>query len=117
MKSIKVTALSTSKKIATLVTAIAATGAMFTSQHAHADPVVATACNAGACAQVSPVAAGVFIAVGILRPTIERNFEASKQESGLFNQTIRATIGVSIGDIERYGIFGGPNSFFRKPFG
>ena len=31
--------------------------------------------------------------------------------------TLRATTGISVRDIERYGIFGGPNSFFRKPFG
>lgn len=48
---------------------------------------------------------------------IEGNVKASVHESGELAKVLRATSGISIRDIERYGIFGGPNSIFRKPFG
>jgi hypothetical protein len=48
---------------------------------------------------------------------IDGNVKASVHESGELAKVLRATSGISIRDIERYGIFGGPNSIFRKPFG
>jgi hypothetical protein len=45
------------------------------------------------------------------------NIKAAGRESGELAKALRGTSGISIRDIERYGIFGGPNSIFRKPFG
>ena len=46
-----------------------------------------------------------------------RNIEASERESGEIDKLIRALSGVSIKDINEYGICGGPNSEVRKLFG
>lgn len=48
---------------------------------------------------------------------IRGNFEAARRESGTVNQTIRATTGISVKDIQDHGILGGNNSFFHCPFG
>jgi hypothetical protein len=48
---------------------------------------------------------------------VDGNVKASVRESGEIAKVLRATTGVSVRDIEKYGIFGGPNSVFRKPFG
>lgn len=48
---------------------------------------------------------------------VVNNIKAAGRESGELAKALRAALGISIGDIERYGIFGGPNSIFRKPFG
>jgi hypothetical protein len=45
------------------------------------------------------------------------NIEAARQESGELAKVLRTISGISIRDIERHGIFGGPNSILRKPFG
>ena len=66
------------------------------------------------------------------------NIQAAGNESGAGAQVLRGTLGISVGDIQKYGIlggdnsylrkiiptwsdgggvFGGDNSFFRKPFG
>lgn len=45
------------------------------------------------------------------------NLEAAKREGGVVAQALRATIGVSVADIEKHGIWGGSNSVFRCPFG
>jgi hypothetical protein len=89
-----------------------------------ADPAVASVCNAGACAPVPVPVAAAFLVAAAFKTNIEHNFVAAKDESGVLNQTIRATTGISIGDIERYGLAGGPNSevnkigrFFATAFG
>ncbi len=48
---------------------------------------------------------------------VDGNVKASVRESGELAKMLRATVGISIRDIERYGLFGGPNSIFRKPLG
>jgi hypothetical protein len=48
---------------------------------------------------------------------IDGNVKASERESGEIAKVLRATTGISVRDIELYGVFGGPNSVFRKPFG
>jgi hypothetical protein len=48
---------------------------------------------------------------------IDGNVKASERESGEIAKVLRATTGISVRDIVRYGVFGGPNSVFRKPFG
>jgi hypothetical protein len=48
---------------------------------------------------------------------IDGNVKGAERESGEIAKVLRATIGISIRDIERYGIVGGPNSVLRKPFG
>jgi hypothetical protein len=81
--------------------------------NARAD-VTATACNAGVCAPVDPVVAGVFIAGGMFKHNIEKNFQAARQESSVLNKAIRATTGISIRNIKKHGLAGGPNSEVRK---
>jgi hypothetical protein len=48
---------------------------------------------------------------------VDGNIKGAVRESGEVAKVLRATTGISIRDIEQYGVFGGPNSFFRKPFG
>jgi hypothetical protein len=48
---------------------------------------------------------------------VDGNIKAASGESGALAKVLRGTTGVSVRDIDRYGIFGGPNSIFRKPFG
>jgi hypothetical protein len=48
---------------------------------------------------------------------VDGNIKAASGESGELDKVLRATTGISVRDINRYGIFGGPNSVFRKPFG
>jgi hypothetical protein len=48
---------------------------------------------------------------------VAENVKAAGRESGVGAQIIRGTTGISLGDIQKHGIFGGPNSIFRKPFG
>lgn len=45
------------------------------------------------------------------------NIKAADRESGELAKWVRATSGISVRDIKRYGIFGGPSSVFHKPFG
>lgn len=45
------------------------------------------------------------------------NVEGATRESGELAKVLRGITGISARDIDRYGIFGGPNSIFRKPFG
>lgn len=97
------------KLIAVIAVAMLAAGAT-----ARAEPVTATICNAGACAPIDPVVAGVVIAAGILEKPIARNLEAAKKESSLLNKAVRVTTGISIRNIKKYGLAGGPNSEVRK---
>lgn len=55
----------------------------------------------------------VRIPVGI----VDGNVKGATRESGELAKVLRGTIGISIRDIERHGVFGGSNSVFRKPFG
>jgi hypothetical protein len=48
---------------------------------------------------------------------VASNVKGAERESGEIAKILRATIGISIRDINDYGIWGGPNSIFRKPFG
>jgi len=91
---------------------------------AQADPVLAEVCNAGACAAIPTPIALVVIIGGGLHTNIERNFQAAKNEPTAVGQLLRATTGVSIDDIGKYGLAGGPNSeinkigrFFSNAFG
>jgi len=46
-----------------------------------------------------------------------KNVEAANLESGEIAKLVRATIGISVKDIEKHGLLGGSNSFFRKNLG
>ena len=46
-----------------------------------------------------------------------RNWQTVGRETSVFNKALKATTGISKRDIKKHGIWGGPNSFFRKPFG
>ena len=48
---------------------------------------------------------------------VDGNIKAAARESGEVAKVLRGVTGISVRDIERHGIFGGPNSVFRKPFG
>jgi hypothetical protein len=48
---------------------------------------------------------------------VDGNIRAASGERGEIDKVIRAVTGISVRDINKYGIFGGPNSVFRKPFG
>lgn len=45
------------------------------------------------------------------------NIDAAGRESGVGAQILRSGLGISVRDINQYGLWGGPNSIFRKPFG
>jgi hypothetical protein len=45
------------------------------------------------------------------------NIDAARNESGAIAQALRGTIGISIKDIKKHGVLGGPNSVFHCPFG
>lgn len=48
---------------------------------------------------------------------LEQNIRASRRESGEIDKLLRALAGISVADIKRYGICGGPNSEVRRAFG
>lgn len=48
---------------------------------------------------------------------VDGNIQAAEGESGEIAKVLRATTGISIRDIEKYGLAGGPNSVLRKPLG
>lgn len=52
-----------------------------------------------------------------LAHNIEGNIDAAERESGELAKLVRALTGVSVRDIERYGICGGKNSELRKILG
>ncbi|GAB9148336.1 MULTISPECIES: hypothetical protein [Bradyrhizobium] len=58
------------------------------------------------------VAEAALIAAAV--KIMQENIKASGRESGEIDKLIRAISGVSIGDIQKYGICGGPNSEARK---
>ncbi|MGY6164178.1 hypothetical protein, partial [Paraburkholderia strydomiana] len=69
------------------------------------------------CLSVGVGGDGCFGDNNTLVDMVRANVEAAQQETGAVNQTIRATVGVSVKDIEDNGIFGGSNSVFNCPFG
>ena len=48
---------------------------------------------------------------------VDGNIKGAERESGELAKVLRASSGISVRDINDYGIWGGPNSLFRKPFG
>ncbi|MDN3277834.1 hypothetical protein QWJ07_26460 [Frankia sp. RB7] len=64
-------------------------------------------------AHADPLKIGSLIATDI----VAGNIKAASRESGVGAQVIRGVTGISLGDIQKHGLWGGPNSFFRKPFG
>ncbi|MER9669938.1 hypothetical protein [Mesorhizobium sp. M0203] len=85
---------------------------------------------AAACAAVGVVVHELFLADRpfgpngelmkiILMPVsiMDGNIKAIGRESGELAKVLRGISGISIRDIERYGILGGPGSVFHKPFG
>ena len=76
---------------------------------------------------VQPEAGGVEVDSSVLARLLEAliiqksvdvisaNIKASEHESGGdLNKAIRATLGISITDIDKYGLRGGPNSELSK---
>lgn len=68
---------------------------------------VAEICSSGACANVDPIVAMALIALDALVAELNK-----KEPFGKNNDLVKM-----IADIQKYGIFGGDNSFFRKPLG
>jgi hypothetical protein len=54
---------------------------------------------------------------GIECPLRKRKKPTHKKTANKAAGSIKAIMGISIRDIEKYGILGGPNSFIRKSFG
>lgn len=48
---------------------------------------------------------------------VDGNVKGAERESGELAKVLRGATGISVRDIEKYGLFGGPNSVFRKPLG
>ena len=48
---------------------------------------------------------------------VDANIKGAERESGEIDKVLKATTGISVKDIKKHGVFGGPNSVFRKPFG
>lgn len=103
------------RSIRSLAAALAVAPAMLFPALSQAEPAAVTAalCGATACVAIPPAMAAAVIAA----PVVIRNVQAAGNESGAAAQALRASIGISVRDIERYGVWGGPNSIFRCPFG
>ena len=121
------------------VAAALTTGAMLTQIHAaKAEPGTVTICTASgpmipACAAVGVIAHEIVQALKgkeafgpngeIMKvfaapvKIVDGNIKGAERESGEIAKIFRATTGISVRDINDYGIWGGPNSIFRKPFG
>jgi hypothetical protein len=95
--------------------ATAATFVALSPTLAHAEPasVSGQVCGTTGCVPIPPALA---IAV-IVAPVVVGNVQAAGNESGVGAQVLRATLGISVRDMEKYGFWGGPNSFFRCPLG
>jgi hypothetical protein len=98
--------------------------ALLSTAAARAEDLSGAICTSGGCSALPPAVAAAVILEGLFERNIEQNFAAAGDESGAIAQAIRAATGVSLGDIERYGIAGGPNSevnklgrFFASVFG
>ena len=65
---------------------------------------------------VEGIAAPISVPVGIVKG-IDANIKGAARESGEIDKVIKGTTGISVKDIKKHGVFGGPNSVFRKPFG
>jgi hypothetical protein len=48
---------------------------------------------------------------------VDANIKGTARESGEIDKVLKGATGISIKDIKHHGVFGGPNSVFRKPFG
>jgi hypothetical protein len=48
---------------------------------------------------------------------VDGNIKGANRESGELAKLLRGTTGISIRDINQYGLWGGNNSIFRKPLG
>jgi hypothetical protein len=103
------------ESIRSLISAVAAAAAVLSPVLAQAEPVSVTAavCGPTACVPIPPP----LVAAVIAAPVVIRNVEAAGNESGALAQALRGVVGVSVRDIEKHGIWGGPNSIFRCPFG
>ncbi|QRY69122.1 hypothetical protein JVX98_12905 [Ensifer sp. PDNC004] len=55
--------------------------------------------------------------IGNVASAVDANFKAAENESGEVAKSVRALTGISLGDIQKYGIAGGPNSEFNKILG
>ena len=97
-------------------------------QTGHGGPTtndVESVCNSAAAIAVSTAFVGSAHATDPVTAAIsaaaidhaKANIEGAKDESGVIDKAVKATTGISIKDIKKDGIFGGSNSFFRKPFG
>lgn len=74
---------------------------------------------ARAADNTEPSTGDFFTAIGraVLIERIDANIMGAARESGFGAKVLKASTGISVKDIKKYDIWGGPNSFFRKPFG
>jgi hypothetical protein len=48
---------------------------------------------------------------------VDANIRGSERESGELSKVLKSVTGISARDIDHFGLWGGSNSIFRKPFG
>ncbi|MEO1093142.1 MAG: hypothetical protein AAFX81_21195 [Pseudomonadota bacterium] len=48
---------------------------------------------------------------------VHQNIKGAERESGEIDKVLKGATGISVQDIKNHGVFGGPDSVFRKPFG
>jgi hypothetical protein len=57
------------------------------------------------------------VPVAFIVERVHANAQSAGRERGELAKVLGTLTGISVRDIEKYGLFGGPNSIFRKPFG
>jgi len=87
--------------------------------------VVALSMVGGAVPSKAEPASGSVVATAIIVATTAkalddlhtRNGQIASRQSSFVNRAVAQSTGISIRAIRKHGVFGGRNSFFRKPFG
>lgn len=119
---------------ATLATSVGAEALVGTAQAQDGVVVckaaLAEPASAAACAAAGVILRELFVADRPFGPNgelmrilvspvtiVDGNIRGAAWESGELAKVLRGALGISIRDIERYGLFGGSSSVFRKPFG
>lgn len=99
-------------------------GTVVICKEALAEPVTAAACATAGLLIHEALAERPFGPNGAVMQVlaapvkiVDGNIKGAEHESGEGAKLLRGVLGISVKDIERYGIWGGSNSVFRKPFG
>lgn len=78
---------------------------------------VATICNeTGVCTAIDPAIGLAILALSTFEKNINANIDAAGNENGELAKALRVVSGISVSDIDKYGLCGGKNSEVRKIF-